>query len=123
RIWRSNRQFILKLRDELKAAIRTRDFESLADVQAWFHTRLWRETLMGRFLAKQGIAAGYAYGLSVRESVASFTWLTAGFGEVCDSCKSRDGKSFTYIQLSELGFPGSIQLDCGANCRCSIEPE
>lgn len=123
RVWRTNRQFILKIRDELRAAIREREFTTLADVRAWFETRMWREDLMGRFLAKQGIAAGYAYGMSMREGGLLFIWTTSGGSDSCPTCLSRSGQTFSYEELTSLGFPGSIELECGANCRCSLDPQ
>jgi len=122
RIWRSNRQFVLKLRNELKASLRDEGFSSLADIKNWFDSRKWREDLMGRFLAKQGLSAGYAYAIDVQESRISFTW-TAMSGDSCPTCISRDGQSFTYEELISVGFPGSIELECGANCRCALAPE
>lgn len=122
RVWRTNRQFVLKLRDELKRSLREDGFGSLADIKAWFDSRMWREDLMGRFLAKQGIAAGYAYAISVQAGEISFTWTAMG-GDSCPTCISRDGQSFTYEELTSVGFPGSIELECGANCRCSLDPE
>jgi hypothetical protein len=122
RVWKSNRQFVLKLRDELRTSLRNEGFGSIADIKAWFDSRAWREDLMGRFLAKQGVAAGYAYGIEAASNGASFTWTTSG-GESCPTCASRDGQSFTYDELNSVGFPGSIDLECGANCRCSLDPE
>lgn len=123
RVWRSNRQFIMKLRDELRTSLRDREFTSLADVRAWFTNRAWREDLMGRFLAKQGMEAGFAYAMSFSDSSVAFVWTTVGSGETCDTCKARDGQSFTYDELVSVGFPGAIELECGANCRCSLEPQ
>jgi hypothetical protein len=122
-VWRTNRQFVLKLRAELKQALANKEFASFADVQAWFNSREWRETLMGRFLAKQGIAAGYAFALSVQNPSITFVWVTTGSGDSCAECLSRSGHSFTYEELISRGFPGAIELDCGANCRCHLEPE
>lgn len=122
-VWRTNRQFVLNLRDELKEALRSQQFKSLLDVRAWFDERAWREDLMGRFLAKQGIAAGYAYALSITEGRITFVWTTAGVGDTCPTCLDRSGQSFTYQELESLGFPGSIHLECGANCRCALTPE
>ena len=123
RVWRDNRQFILKIRNELREALRGHEFKSLEDVRTWFQARAWREDLMGRFLAKQGIAAGYAYGLSILEGRLTFVWTTSGLSDSCPTCISRSGQSFTYEELVSLGFPGSIELECGANCRCSLTPE
>lgn len=123
RVWKVNRQFVLKLRNELRTSIREREFTSLTEVRAWFETRMWREDLMGRFLAKQGIAAGYAYGMSVREGGLLFVWTRSGSADSCPTCISRDGNTFSYDELVSLGFPGSIELECGANCRCSLEPQ
>lgn len=122
-VWKTNRQFVLKLRAELKAALASGEFSSFGDVTTWFKSREWRETLMGRFLAKQGIAAGYAYALSLENAAITFTWVTVGSGESCAECLSRSGHSFTYEELMSRGFPGAIELDCGANCRCHLEPE
>lgn len=123
RVWRSNRQFILKIRDELRQSLRNHEFKSLEDVRGWFESRAWREDLMGRFLAKQGVAAGYAYGLSFMEGRLTFVWTTSGLSDSCPTCISRSGQSFSYEELVSLGFPGSIELECGANCRCSLTPE
>lgn len=122
RVWKTNRQFVLKLRDELKASLRDEGFHSIDDIKSWFDSRLWRENLMGRFLAKQGISAGYAYGISAQAGDISFTWTALG-GNSCPTCLSRDGQSFTYGELTSVGFPGSIELECGANCRCALDPE
>lgn len=122
RVWKTNRQFVLKLRDELRVALRDQSFGSLADIKSWFDARAWREDLMGRFLAKQGISAGYAYAVSVTAGTVSFIWTTTS-GDSCPTCLSRDGNSFTYEELTSVGFPGSIELECGANCRCSLDPE
>jgi len=122
RVWKTNRQFVLKLRDELRSALRDQSFGSLVDIKDWFDARSWREDLMGRFLAKQGISAGYAYGISVTGGSVSFTWTRSGV-DSCPTCISRDGQSFTYDELTSVGFPGSIELECGANCRCSLDPE
>lgn len=123
RVWRTNRQFILKIRDELRTSLRSGEFKSLDDIKAWFDSRMWREDLMGRFLAKQGLAAGYAYGVSLLEGAVSFIWMTVGSGDTCPTCLSRSGQTFTYDELVSAGFPGSIDLECGANCRCSLSPE
>jgi hypothetical protein len=123
RVWRVNRQFVVKLRNELQAAIRDREFTSLTEVRAWFETRMWREDLMGRFLAKQGVAAGYAYGMSIREGGLLFSWTTSGSADSCPTCLGRSGQTFSYDELVSLGFPGSIELECGANCRCFLEPQ
>jgi hypothetical protein len=122
RVWRTNRQFVLKLRDELRQALQSEEFRQLSDIKDWFDSRTWREDLMGRFLAKQGISAGFAYGVSIAIDNIAFTWVAMG-GDVCPTCNSRDGNSFTYDELTSVGFPGSIELECGANCRCSLDPE
>jgi hypothetical protein len=123
RVWRSNRQFVLKLRSELHDSLVAQEFHSVADIKAWFDGREWREDLMGRFLAKQGVAAGYAYGMSIRNGGATFVWTTVGSGESCPTCLSRSGTSYSYDELVSIGFPGAIELECGANCRCSLTPE
>lgn len=122
RVWKTNRQFVLKLRDELRVSLRDQSFSSLTDIKDWFDSRAWREDLMGRFLAKQGISAGFAYATSIVNGPVSFIWTAMG-GDSCPTCISRDGNSFTYDELTSVGFPGSIELECGANCRCSLDPE
>lgn len=122
RVWKTNRQFVLKLRDELKRSLRDQEFHGLSDIKDWFDSRSWREDLMGRFLAKQGISAGFAYGVSVAIDNVAFTWVAMG-GDSCPTCLSRDGHSFTYDEMTSIGFPGAIELECGSNCRCSLDPE
>jgi hypothetical protein len=124
RVWEENRQYVDHIKADLRQALRSGEFEDLDDVRRWFEGQAWREELMGRYLAKQGIEAGFAQG---REAIAAteirFRW-TLGPVQThhCDTCldRSENGDGFTYGELTSLGFPGSTHLDCGANCRCSL---
>lgn len=123
RIWNENRQYVLKLRDDLKAALRAGEFTTLDDIRRWFDRNARREELMGRYLAKQGITGGYALSLSNRRgSTLKFTWRL-GIAEHCTSCLARNGRQYTYSELLSVGLPGSSALECGANCKCSLEEQ
>jgi hypothetical protein len=122
RIWETNRQYIAKIKDELRDAIRANEFKTLADVRAWFDSRAWREEQMGRFLAKQGLAGGFAYARSTINGLTRFAWhLGAVESRHCESCLARDGNEYSYEALLSQGFPGSDALACGARCHCTVE--
>lgn len=121
RIWKENRQYVLKIRDDLKAALRAGEFSTVDDIRRWFDRNAIREQLMGRYLAKQGITGGYAGTISEqRGEETPFIWRL-GLAEHCESCSSRSGQRYTYSELLSIGLPGSSALQCGANCRCSLE--
>jgi len=121
RIWNENRQFVLKIRDDLKRALRGGTFNTLDDVRRWFDQNAIREQLMGRYLAKQGITGGYAYTITQRSGTTiKFRWQL-GKAEHCVSCTARQGRTYTYNELLSVGLPGSSALECGANCKCSLE--
>lgn len=121
RIWENNRQYVTKIKDELRDAIRAGEFKTLADVDAWFRARAWREDQMGRFLAKQGLSGGWTYGRTTINGLTRFVWqLGPVESRHCDSCTSREGTEYSYEQLLAQGFPGSDALDCGARCHCSL---
>jgi hypothetical protein len=124
RVWRENRQYIEKIRDELKSALRAGEFSTITDIHRWFELREWRELLMGRFLAKQGLESGHAYATTKENGINSlFTWEISPGAEHCSDCNAREGNSYSYDELTSIGFPGSGSLDCAANCKCSLSPE
>ena len=122
RIWRQNYTYVRRIRDDLKAALRAGEFTAIADVEAWFTANAFRETLMGRFLARQGVSGGYAYTSSREDRQTRFVWHLNP-AEHCNDCPEREGQSYTYDELLSVGFPGSINLACGGNCKCSLSEE
>jgi hypothetical protein len=121
RIWKDNVQYVRKIRDDLKRALRSGEFKTLGDVRAWFDTNLYREELMGRYLAKQGLSGGWANGRSqIRGDTQQFVWELGANARHCGTCQERAGNTYTYEELISIGLPGSGELDCGANCKCSI---
>ena len=122
RIWNENRQYVLKLRNDLRDALNSGTFRSLLDVRAWFSTNAWREVLMGRYLAKQGLEAGFAHGRSLIRGVhTTFRWHLGFNDNHCGSCLVRENKVYTADELLSVGYPGSGALICGANCHCTLE--
>ena len=122
RIWRQNQPYVRRIRDDMKAALRAGEFKSIADIEDWFKRNAFRETLMGRFLARQGVAGGYTYALSREDGQTRFVWHLNP-AEHCQDCPDREGRSYTYDELLSVGFPGSINLACAGNCKCSLSEE
>jgi hypothetical protein len=120
RIWRENRQYVNHIRDDLKAALRAGAFKSIADIDEWFHRNAWRESLMGFYLGRQGMNAGYAYAVNIDFPNARLVWQLGAAEKHCNTCSERDGNTYTFDELQVIGFPGSTMLDCGAGCRCSV---
>lgn len=52
-----------------------------------------------------------------------FVWVTVGDERVCDSCEPRHGKSKSMKVWQRIGLPGSPNLVCGSECRCSLQPD
>ena len=122
RIWRQNQPFVRRIRDDMKAALRAGAFKSVADIEDWFARNAFRETLMGRFLARQGVSGGFAFATSREERQTRFVWHLNP-AEHCTDCPAREGRSYTYDELLSVGFPGSINLACAGNCKCSLAEE
>jgi hypothetical protein len=122
RIWRQNFPYVRRIRDDMKAALRAGEFTTIADIDSWFKRNAFRETLMGRFLARQGVTGGYAYAGSRDDSQTRFIWHLNP-AEHCADCPDREGQTYTYDELLSVGFPGSINLACGGNCKCSLSEE
>lgn len=121
RIWTDNRQYINHIRDDLKEALRAGKLKDLEDVRAWFRSNAWREDLMGRYLAKQGLAAGFAFGRSlIRGETTRFQWALGDNDNHCGSCVVRAGHIYTHEELLSAGFPGSGSLTCAGSCHCSL---
>lgn len=120
RIWRGNTKYVRKIRDDLKRAMREGELRTLGDVQAWFRSNAYREDMMGRYLARQGIYAGYADAIDRRAGgTAQFRWELAGGADHCPDCLDRSGRTFTKAELDAIGYPGSDSLACASNCQCS----
>lgn len=119
RIWRENTVFVRRIRDDLKEALRIGTFKTLADVDEWFRENEFREVLMGRFMARQGSTAGYAYGVMQTTGNSRFRWVL-GEAEHCSSCLERSGQTYAFDELQSIGFPGSLALECAANCHCTL---
>lgn len=119
RIWRDNTVYVRRIRDDLKEALRQGAFKTLDDVHDWFAENEYREVLMGRFMARQGISAGYAFGVADGNGNTRFRWVL-GAAEHCPDCLARANQTFAFDELQSIGFPGSIALQCAANCHCSL---
>lgn len=125
-IWQENEPFIERIRRDLSQKVsewRQRASGSspatLAEVQQWFQDNAYRQEMMGRFLGKQGLASGYVHQRTLSQPDTAFAWHTSS-GKPCRSCQSRGGNTYSGTELAGIGFPGSIQLDCAANCKCSL---
>ena len=121
RIWNRNRPYVTRIAQELRDAIRTGDVKSEVDLAVWFDKNAWREKLMGRFVGKMGLQAGFAWASSKNTPGQLYVW-TRTIDESCPSCTDRGDQQFSYEELLVQGFPGSDSLICGANCRCYIDP-
>ncbi|MGV0984965.1 MAG: hypothetical protein ACOYB2_10450 [Limnohabitans sp.] len=122
RIWNENKQYVDRIRNDLRDAIETGEFETLADVKGWLDGNAYREEQMGEYLAKQGIAGGFADWIDKStEGASSFLWIMGENENHCDDCLERDGQVYAYDELVSLGFPGSTFTQCGSNCHCTIE--
>lgn len=128
RIWRDNEPFLDKIRNDLARQIRFWSDEFRAgrpvrmdDVAGWFAQNEYREAMMGQFLTKQGLATGYTNARVEQTGKTVFRWdLGPVKTEHCDECSARAGRTFTSEQLSRMGMPGSINLPCVSNCKCSL---
>lgn len=121
RIWQDNKQYVDKIRNDLRDAINSGAFTSLDDVQAWLDSNAYREEMMGDYLAKQGLAGGYTNLVDSQMPGTTFEWSLGVTEHHCDDCNERDGESYTYEQLLSVGFPGSGGTSCQSNCGCSVD--
>ena len=121
-VWRRNEKYIKRIQNDLAGAVNRRDIRSVEDMQAWLASNEYREVLMGRHLAKQGLWGGFAHAVAEAKPGSAWLW-TLGYvvTEHCDTCLERSGGTFSYEELISIGFPGSDSLDCQANCHCSLE--
>lgn len=59
---------------------------------------------------------------ALKAGATSYIWRTAGDGDVCERCSSRDGKRFTWKRPPAGGHPGTC-ADCPSGwCRCYAQP-
>lgn len=96
----------------------------LPDPETWDMVDKSVEREMTGYLRQQVKAAIRNY-RTHRASLASdkFMWLTVGDEAVCSSCEPRHGEVKTMKQWQQAGVPGSANLKCGDECRCSLQPE
>jgi hypothetical protein len=123
RIWKGNVEYIGRIRDDLQQAVRDGTFASLPDVKSWLDANVFREEMMGVFLAKQGLAAGYVDQVETANPDENRKWEWQ-LGEVktehCVDCLDRDGQEYTGGELLSIGYPGSGGTECMSNCHCSL---
>ncbi len=114
RVWRDNRRYVDRIRDDLRDAIREGSFKTLDDVAEWFRSNAYRADLMGQFLGKHGLEGGYARETVEKRPDVSFRWQ---LGEVktrhCGDCFGRAGQVYTYDE--HYAKAGSLSLNrCAA---------
>jgi hypothetical protein len=120
KLWERNAKYVDRIVSDFAAEIRAGGITTLEDLAAWFDKNRYRERLMGRYLGKQGITAGFAWAAK-RTDDAKFVWVRTIL-ESCDSCVERGNQVYEYETLIAIGFPGSDWLDCGSNCHCILMP-
>jgi ADP-ribosyltransferase exoenzyme len=126
RIWATNQTYIAKIHDDLAAQIRAWEAQgpvALDTLATWFAQNDYRERMMGEYLAKQGINAGFVRGCTTEGAGRVFVWNLGQAEHHCTDCLERDGLTYTEKQLLEMGMPGSSSTACGSQCQCSIDEE
>lgn len=63
------------------------------------------------FSAKQAAMAGATH----------YRWRTAGDGDVCAACATRNGRRFAWAAPPPGGHPGACETCTGGWCRCYAE--
>lgn len=80
---------------------------------AKYHSELRRKSEAGfRYSKKRATEAGSR----------TYIWRSARDGDVCDICRSREGKKFSWYVEPPQGHAGATDCCPGGYCRCYPEP-
>jgi hypothetical protein len=121
RVWKRNVRYVERIHGDLANAVDSGQLRSVGDLEAWLRSNEYREVLMGRHLAKQGLWGGFARAIIEDRPDAAWLWVLGRNDNHCDTCIERGGSVYTYDELMSIGLPGSDSLDCGGNCWCGLE--
>lgn len=50
--------------------------------------------------------------------ISQYKWSTAGDERVCQLCSANNGKTFTWLQPTKIGYPGQCNQCDNGYCRC-----
>ena len=78
RVWKTNEQFVERIADDLKAALRE---NPNLDTDLWLRKNARREAQMGKYLARQGLTAGWALGNRAKKATDIFKQLKQPEGQ------------------------------------------
>lgn len=120
KMWSTQKTYTNHIKNDLRAAIESGSVKSTETLQTWFAANDYRSQMTGRFMAWQGVNAGIAR--AAKERGRRLRWVL-GIAEHCDSCDSRAGQTYTYDELTGIGFPGSAYLLCKSSCKCHLEEQ
>lgn len=118
KMWDTQGKYTQHIKNDLRAEIAGGRIDSVESLRAWFQRNDYRSVLTGRFMAWQGLNAGFARASDTRGK--KLQWTLGPAEHHCETCLSRAGRRYTYAELVGIGFPGSDALQCKSQCRCSV---
>jgi hypothetical protein len=118
KMWDTQGRYTRHIKNDLRAEIASGRVDSVESLRAWFERNDYRSVMTGRFMAWQGLNAGFARASKSRGR--KLQWTLGPAEHHCETCLARAGHRYTYDELVGIGFPGSDALQCKSQCRCSV---